>query len=57
MPSPTDRVTQGDDRRRRRTLLSDGDEVADLEEWPASWEKPATPQALIDKFGVKDGVS
>ena len=39
------------------TLLAEGYEIADLEQWSAAWEKPATPQASIDKLGVKDGVS
>ena len=39
------------------TLLVDGDEVEDLEDWPESWRKPTTPQALLDKLGVKGGAS
>ena len=30
------------------TLISDGQEVADLEDWPAAWVRPPIPQALRD---------
>jgi hypothetical protein len=37
------------------TLLVDGDEVEHLEDWPEAWQKPATPQARLDKLGIKAG--
>lgn len=39
------------------TLLVDGDEVEDLDDWPDAWHKPGTPQALLDKLGIKNGAS
>src|SRR5262249_36587142 len=30
------------------TLIVDGAEIADLEDWPAGWARPAIPQALLD---------
>ncbi|MBA3540911.1 MAG: hypothetical protein H0T79_14965 [Deltaproteobacteria bacterium] len=32
------------------TLLVDGEEVEDLDDWPVAWTRPATPQALLDKL-------
>lgn len=30
------------------TLLADGQELADLDDWPAGWDKPAPPPHLLD---------
>lgn len=33
------------------TLLVDGEEVMDMEDWPAAWEMPPVPQSLLDRVG------
>lgn len=30
------------------TLIVDGEDIEDLDDWPSAWNKPATPQHLID---------
>lgn len=31
------------------TLIAEDDELADLDDWPAAWVRPAVPQELSDK--------
>jgi hypothetical protein len=31
------------------TLMIDEQEIEDLEDWPAAWEKPTIPDALLDR--------
>lgn len=35
------------------TLLVDGEELEDLEDWPPAWVAPEPPHALLDKLGIK----
>lgn len=34
------------------TLMFDGEEITDLEDWPEQWTRPGTPQVLLDKLGI-----
>jgi len=35
------------------TMSIDGEEVEDFDDWPDAWVKPSTPQALLDKLGIR----
>lgn len=37
------------------TLMVDGEEIEDIEDWPEAWVRPSPPQALLDKLGIKNG--
>ncbi len=39
------------------TLIAEGRELQDLEDWPGGWEKPAPPKALLDLLTPKRPVT
>lgn len=36
------------------TLIANGEEIVDMDDWPAAWEMPPMPQALLDKLGIRN---